>query len=381
MSKTVADPPVSFITGKVTLRGVEPETWEKGPGGIPIPAKVTVSRPAACTDAPLPVAYRLSGTAKNGKDYTELDGTITLPAGAAAADIVIAPWNDMTVEGDETVSITLLPGPYVVGDPKAATVTIVDTAVSSFYVSPAATPTPPYDSWAKGFTNLQDALNYPAAGKDAIIYLAGGRVLTGPVQGSTYPADTVFLWRDSGNVMLLGGYRADTKLSPAGHPGPRDAGPTILKRTTGSVRVLTISAVSNAVIEQITIRDGMCESRRGLGGGISLSGCGNVAFRNCSVVCNTSMHGFLGMGGGMYLANSSVTVTDTTIATNRVYGPDSYGGGMYIHHDSRMTMTRSTIQANEAATSDGHFAKGGAYYVCPGGVLELNETAVKGNKP
>ena len=100
--------------------------------------------------------------------------------------------------------------------------------------------------------------------------------------------------------MLLGGYRADAKLPPAGHPGPRTGGPTILRRGTADrVRVLTMSAVSNAVIEQVTIRDGRPGGRRGLGGGVSLSGRRDVIFRNCSVVCNTNAHDFVGLGGGM----------------------------------------------------------------------------------
>ena len=378
--KTIADRPVAFITGEVTVKAAA-QAWEKGKAGAPVSGKVTVSRPASCTDAPLSVAYAVSGSAGNGTDYAKLSGTVTLPAGAASADIMIAPWNDMRVEDDETVTITLLPGPYIVGAAKAATVTIMDTVVRSFYVSPHATPTPPYDTWAKGFNNLQHALDYPSAKGDSIVYLAGGQTLTGPVLGVTHPDNTVFRWRGANNVMLLGGYRADANLPPAGHPGPRDAGPTILKRTTGAARVLTMSAVSGAVIEQVTIRDGRPESKRGLGGGVSLIGCRDVAFRNCSVVCNTNLHSFVGMGGGMYLANSHVALTDTTVASNTVHGPDSYGGGVYVHRDSRLTVIRSAIKANRAATSDDHFAKGGGYYVVPGGVMEISDTVVKGNEP
>ena len=377
--KTIGSTPVAFITGEVTLRAASTRAWEKAGVGVPVPAKVVVSRPATCAEAPLPVAYRVSGAAKNGVDYARLSGTITIPAGAARADIVVAPWNDRIVEGDETVIITLLPGPYVVGAARRAEVTVVDTAVQLLYVSPDAVPAPPYNTWANGFTNLQDALDYPAARSDAVIYLAGGRALTGAARGATYPDNTVFHWRNSGNVQLMGGYRADAGLAPAQHPGPRDAGPTILKRTTGSARVLTISAVSNAVIEQVTIRDGMYKSRRGLGGGVSLTGCRDVAFRKCSILDNKNLHSFVGMGGGLYLADSNVTVTDMTISGNMVYGPDSYGGGVYVHHDSRLTVRRSTIRANRAATSDGRIARGGGYYVVKGGTLDLDETVIQGN--
>ena len=381
-TKTISVVPVPFITGEVTLKATQSEAREKGDNGVPVPAVVTVSRPAACVDAPLPVAFSVSGTASNGEDYAKLSGTVTLPAGETSVDILISPWNEMLVEGDETVSITLLPGPYIVGNARVATVTVMDTVVRSFYVSPDGTSTPPYDTWAKGFSNLQAALDHAAAKGDAEIYLAGGRPLTGPALGATHPDNTVFRWRGVNNVILRGGYRADAKLPPAGHPGPRTAGPTILRRSTAdAVRVLTLSAVTNAVIEQVTIREGSPGGRRGLGGGVFLSGCRDVVFKDCRVVCNTNAHSAVGLGGGMYLVDSHVTLTDTTIATNTVVGPYSYGGGIYVHRDSRVSMSGSTIAANRAITSDGHVAKAGGYYVVPGGNLDLDETEVRENKP
>ena len=380
--KTIAEAPVSFITGEVTIKATQAQSWEKGPAGVPVPAAFSVSRPAACADAALAVAYRAEGTAANGTDYTSLGGTVTLPAGAVSADIVIAPWNDMLVEGDETVTLTLLPGAYIVGAAKAATVTIVDTAIRSFYVAPRATSTAPYDTWATGFSTLQAAFDHAPAKGDAVIYLAAGRPLSGPALGATHPDNTVFRWNGANNVTLRGGYRADARLAPADHPGPRTAGPTILRRSTADpVRVLTLTALTNAVIEQITIRDGLPGGRRGLGGGVFLSACSNLVFKDCHIVCNTNTHSSVGLGGGMYFVDSHVTLTDTTIATNTVVGPDSYGGGIYIHRDSRVTVTRSTIQANEAATSDGHIAKAGGQYVVPGGILELNASVVEGNRP
>ncbi|MBM4144072.1 MAG: hypothetical protein FJ225_10850 [Lentisphaerae bacterium] len=379
--QSIADPALSFITGEVNLESVAESAREKGPDGVPVPVALTFSRPASCVEAPLPVAYALSGTASNGADYAALSGTVVLPAGAAEARLAVAPWNDMTVEGDETVVITLLPGPYIVGPGRTATVTIADTVVRTFYVSPDASPTPPYDTWATGFKNLQDALDNPAAKSDAVICLAGGRTFGGPGIAERDGDRTVFRWRNAANVQLLGGYRADAKLAAAAHPGPRDAGPAILKRTAGSGRVLTLSGIAGAVIEQAIVRDGLLEGRRGLGAGVCVVACSNVAFRGCAIVCNTNAAGYLGMGGGLYVEGSDVTVSDTAIATNRVHGRYSYGGGLYVHHDGRVTVAGSAIRANEAHTSGDHAPRGGGCYVFPGGVLELDKTAVEGNRP
>ncbi len=375
-------PSKGFITGAVTLKAAQAQAHEKGPKGVPVPAAVTVSRPAPCSDVSLTVAYAISGSARNGEDYTKLTGVVTLPAGAATADIVIAPWNDMRVEGDETVIITLLPGPYIVGVANAATVTITDTLVRSFYVSPQASPTPPYDTWATGFSSLQAALAHPDTRADALIHLPGGVTFTGPTRGEAHPDNTVFRWNRANNVMLLGGYRADLTLPRAEHPGPRAAGQTVLRRSTDDrVRVLTMTGVSNAVIEQITIRDGRVGGNRALGGGLFLADCANVAIRDCKIVSNACDHDSVGLGGGMYLAGSQGALSDTAISANAVDGPDSYGGGVYVHRDSRLTVTRSTIEGNWAVSKTGGLTQGGGFYVVPGGDLEIEDTKISGNTP
>jgi hypothetical protein len=61
---------------------------------------------------------------------------------------------------------------------------------------------------------------------------------------------------------ITGGYRADVKLAPAAQPGPRDAGATVLSGAGEKARVLTLTSVRHAVLEQITIRDGRPESRQ-----------------------------------------------------------------------------------------------------------------------
>ncbi len=69
------------------------------------------------TNSPLPVFYRVGGTASNGIDYfygsagfyDGLPGHVTIPAGASSADIMIVVIDDFEVEGTETVELTLGP--------------------------------------------------------------------------------------------------------------------------------------------------------------------------------------------------------------------------------------------------------------------------------
>ena len=78
----------------------------------------------------LDVAYTLGGTAE-ADDYTPaLTGTVTIPADADFTDIVLTPVDDTVVEGDETVVVSIEPGPFYVveGGPASATITDNDTA-------------------------------------------------------------------------------------------------------------------------------------------------------------------------------------------------------------------------------------------------------------
>jgi hypothetical protein len=92
----------------------------------------TVSR-TGNTEASLLVFYELSGTARNGADYQELPGTITIPAGAVSAPITIKPINDSLAEGTETIVATLVPSrtlspiePYRVGFPSSDVILLAD---------------------------------------------------------------------------------------------------------------------------------------------------------------------------------------------------------------------------------------------------------------
>ena len=116
----------------VAVAALDAQGAETPPGTNP--ASFRVSRTNNLTVA-LDVQYTLGGTAAAGADYTAPPATIAIPAGAAFADVVIAPINDPLVENPETVTFTLVPHPstavppppeaYVLGTPVTASVTIV----------------------------------------------------------------------------------------------------------------------------------------------------------------------------------------------------------------------------------------------------------------
>jgi hypothetical protein len=86
----------------------------------------TVSR-TGDTSSALTVNYTIAGTAINGTDYQSLSGSVSIPAGAASAVVTVTPIDDTTVEGNETVILTVSGNAaYTVGSPSGATITIAD---------------------------------------------------------------------------------------------------------------------------------------------------------------------------------------------------------------------------------------------------------------
>ena len=89
--------------------------------------RLTRAGSATLLAAPLTVTFTLTGTAVNGTDYTNLPLTATFPAGQPSVDVVVTPSVDATVEGAESVILTLTnAAPYDLGV-EFATITITDT--------------------------------------------------------------------------------------------------------------------------------------------------------------------------------------------------------------------------------------------------------------
>lgn len=115
-------------TAVVTLEATRGMTAEPGPAGPALPGVFTLRRTGPVS-APLRVLYWVSGTARNGVDYTRLDGDATLAAGSATREILVEPQTDAAVEGAETVILNLRPDPaYRVGAAAGATVAITDAS-------------------------------------------------------------------------------------------------------------------------------------------------------------------------------------------------------------------------------------------------------------
>ena len=89
---------------------------------------VRVNLSSVAPSGGLTVSYSVAGTATSGNDYTiQNSGTVSVTAGATAANIPVAINDDSTVESSETVDLTLTRGTgYTLGNTTAHTLTITD---------------------------------------------------------------------------------------------------------------------------------------------------------------------------------------------------------------------------------------------------------------
>ena len=122
VSRLVSGTGIGTSVSNVTIAALDATATEAGA----TTGAFRVSRTGS-TASPLTVFYSVAGTATPGTDYTSLPGSVTIPAGAAAANILVQPINDTRMEGNETVVVTLSSrAAYTIGSPSSATVTITN---------------------------------------------------------------------------------------------------------------------------------------------------------------------------------------------------------------------------------------------------------------
>lgn len=83
----------------------------------------------------LTVHYAVSGSATEGVDFEELSGVITIPSGQNLAVLPFRIIDDIEVENNETVTLTILANPAYSGAGDNTSITIVDNDVATVFVT------------------------------------------------------------------------------------------------------------------------------------------------------------------------------------------------------------------------------------------------------
>jgi uncharacterized repeat protein (TIGR01451 family)/uncharacterized delta-60 repeat protein len=114
---------LDVATTTVSVSALDGYAYESGPQ----PARFVITRQGP-TNAPLTVAFSITGTAASGSDFLALgtNGFVTIPAGTNAVTLLVSPRDDPTEEMAEYVTLTLQERPgYTVNFPDSATVIVV----------------------------------------------------------------------------------------------------------------------------------------------------------------------------------------------------------------------------------------------------------------
>jgi hypothetical protein len=212
-----------------------------------------------------------------------------------------------------------------------------------------------WTNWTTAGTNLQTVLD-TAASNDTI-YIAG----------HAFGLATQLVWTTS-YVTVRGGYAA---TNDADQPGPSDPArwPTVIRRASGTTRILYVNGVTNGTLDQVTISGGNTNYGAGLrveassnfllsasmvssnsitgvgtgddfsafGAGIYAGGAASVIVSNCVIRNNTATNAaWTAQGAGIYSAGT-LTVVDSVIAQNLVHARGdngwhtyTFGGGLYF---------------------------------------------------
>jgi hypothetical protein len=233
-------------------------------------------------------------------------------------------------------------------------------------------------NWVTAYRTVQKALDL--AETNDTIYLAGHTFEGGNGTPPPHPNNAFLIWSNAANIAVRGGY--DASSGGGNDPGTRNA-VTELKRTAGANRVLTMSGVTNCMIEQVTIRDGA--SAVGGGGGVYFTNCLDVTLSGCLISNNVSTGGgALDQGGGLCADKGCrLVLTNSTVVGNTsglLGGGSPSGGGIAVLNGGRMTVVRSLISKNSSSTGlSAPTSGGGGFQVAAGGVLELYETVLNAN--
>ncbi len=125
-------PPAPADAPTIRILAVQSTTAEPNPFIRIIPGRIVFQRldnPAE----PVRIRYAVGGSARNGEDFSLLDGDLTLGAGETEAELLIGALEDDLKEPEETVVIKLIDDPSYRLDSSSAwaQVTIFDSTVST----------------------------------------------------------------------------------------------------------------------------------------------------------------------------------------------------------------------------------------------------------
>jgi hypothetical protein len=268
-----------------------------------------------------------NGSAVAGRDYNPVSGSLTVNPGFTKATFSVPILNDLAVEPDQTIKLSLSGPTNAILGLNSAVLTIVNSCTLPDAIAAA---------------NTDTATGGCAAGNgDDIIDLevTGAINLTAPLPNL------------SSNIEING-------------PGASNL--TIRRDSGGDYRLFTIDNGQTVTISAVTIADGAVTGDNG--GGILNNG-GTVALTDCAISGNTTS----GDGGGIANDGGSLTLINCIVTDNTANGGILRGGGGIWNNNGTLTLKNSIVSNNSA------FEEGGGLFNNGTGTITIGDSAISNN--
>jgi len=181
--------------------------------------RITVSLSSTC-NLPVAVGYATSnGTATEGSDYTDANGTLTFNPGVTSLTFDVPMTRDLEIEGDETVQLALSdPGNASLGEAATATLTLADCAPQLEIAT--ANPT----ICAGGFNSAPHQTVITATLTDGVAPFFGESISFSADNGGTLSASTADTdWNGEAYVVLTSSNKVGDSSTVTATVGGQDA--------------------------------------------------------------------------------------------------------------------------------------------------------------
>jgi hypothetical protein len=271
---------------------------------------LTIQRDASATKAALTVSYAWSGTAVQGVDYaaSPTGTSVTLPAGVAKTNITITPLFNPAGSPGRTVSLTLLPGEYVVGTPASNSVALgaYTTPASTFSSATGGTVTNYTDAggtnWTAHTFEKSGTFSVTGCGPVDVLVVAGGGgggyfMGGGGGGGGVIYSSSFWVFDGEYSIGIGGGGSGGASLTGTGGQG----GNSFFANTALGGSMLSLTAIGGGGGGS-SIGSYLAPTSGGSGGGGSIGETGYLDAINGAA--GTPPHGYAG-GNGLLTAQNA----------------------------------------------------------------------------
>ena len=226
----------------------------------------TFTRTTPTTSA-LTVNYTIGGTATNGTDYATIPTSVTFAAGASTATVTVDPKADTTVEGNETVVLTLATGTgYTIGTSATATGTITNDDVALPSITLAVSPSSVTED---GTTNLVYTFTRttPTTSALTVNYTIGGTATNG-TDYATIPTSVTF---------AAGASTATVTVDPKADTTVEGNETVVLTLATGTGYTIGTSATATGTITNDDTQSSVSRTLVGIESSLTLTGTKRIS--------------------------------------------------------------------------------------------------------